>query len=292
MKQTQIVLGLLFPPCQDAAKAIHPTVRAFHHPSSGLETSLAFERLGLFAAGANVRGIPELLGQVSGFVVIVPFVQAQSLRSLPGGLRSFHGDTFERRLHHLEVIAVGSVHGQADGDAVGLRQQAAFDALFRPIRGIRATFFPRQAGPWSLPHPLIARPSPGLLPCHSLAVRPATIAGTRRPAPILESGHGLCCWDRSLWHPTRPTGSRSATQTKSRSCTCGRRPAGDHRQNGACSRAWATRAESWPTVRPRSGTIPSDSSTIPFWGILPLKGYTNSKVIRIGSYALAAVLLC
>ena len=76
MKQTQVILSLLLPPRQDAAEAVHPTVGAFHDPSSGLEARLAFERLGLFATASDMSRVPELLRQVSGFFVVVPFIQA------------------------------------------------------------------------------------------------------------------------------------------------------------------------------------------------------------------------
>ena len=79
MEHGQIVLDLFVPADQDTAKAVHPTVRAFDQRASGLEADVSFERLRLFTSGSNVQRIPEGLAQLSHFVVIVAFIQAQML---------------------------------------------------------------------------------------------------------------------------------------------------------------------------------------------------------------------
>ena len=45
MEQAQIVLDLFVPTDQDTAKAVHPTVRPFHHPSSGQGTKVGGKEL-------------------------------------------------------------------------------------------------------------------------------------------------------------------------------------------------------------------------------------------------------
>ena len=79
MKEPQVVLGLLGPAHEDAAEAVHPTVRAFHDPASGLEARLLLEGLRLFSPRTDMRGEVELLEQVPNFVVVVAFVQTQTL---------------------------------------------------------------------------------------------------------------------------------------------------------------------------------------------------------------------
>ena len=61
MQKVDVVLGELVPADQYAPEAVRPTMRAFHHPTPGFETSLPFDGLGLFAPTADVGGETELL---------------------------------------------------------------------------------------------------------------------------------------------------------------------------------------------------------------------------------------
>ena len=61
MQERQIVVGLLFPADEDAAKAVHPRVRALNDPPSGFVARFLFDGPRLFATGANVSGEAELL---------------------------------------------------------------------------------------------------------------------------------------------------------------------------------------------------------------------------------------
>src|ERR1035438_162663 len=212
MKQTQEILGLLLPPRQNAAEAVHPTVRPFDNPPASLEAGLMLDGLRFLSTGSDMCCVAELIRQFSGFVVIVPLVQAHSLRSLPRRLGTFDRDAFQGRLHHLEVIAVGSLNGQADGHAVRLRQQAALDTVLGTIGGVWPAFFPRPAGPWSWPHPSTAMPNRSLSTCHTPTGQLPKTAGKRPPGPTAGSDHGRCCWDKCSWHSARSIGCMSASQ--------------------------------------------------------------------------------
>src|ERR1035437_7753427 len=109
MKQTHIVLDLLLPPRQDAAEAVHPTVRPLNDPAASLETGLVLYGLRFFAASPDMGRIPELLCQVPSLLVVVSFVQTQALRIPPRRLRPLVRDALQRSLHYLEVIAIGSL---------------------------------------------------------------------------------------------------------------------------------------------------------------------------------------
>ena len=69
MQKRQVVLYFLVPADQHASEAIHPTMRAFHDPPSGLETSILLERLGLFPPRPEVGGEPTLGQQVADLVI-------------------------------------------------------------------------------------------------------------------------------------------------------------------------------------------------------------------------------
>ena len=60
MQKPQIIAHFFIPADQHAPEAIHPTMRAFHHPSPCLETGFLLERLGLFPSGSDVDGEPRV----------------------------------------------------------------------------------------------------------------------------------------------------------------------------------------------------------------------------------------
>src|SRR3990172_12004688 len=110
MKQTEVIRGLLLPPREDAAEAVHPTVCPFHHPPACPEGGLSLDGLGFLAASPDMRGVTKLIRQCSGFLVVVPLVQAHALWAVPRWRRTLDRDAFQGRLHHLEVVAIGSVN--------------------------------------------------------------------------------------------------------------------------------------------------------------------------------------
>lgn len=118
MEQSQIVLNLFVPADKYSAKAIHPTVRALHHPTSGLVANMAFEGLRLFLSRTNMQGVAKFLAQFPDFVVVIPFIQAEILPLLFGWLWSDNWDTFQRPTGHLEIIAVSSFDSETDRESM------------------------------------------------------------------------------------------------------------------------------------------------------------------------------
>src|SRR6266542_2208679 len=110
MKQRDIVLGLLAPADEDPAEAVHPAMRALHHPTPRLRARLPLERL----------------------------------RLLPP-----RTDAGQRLAAELHVVAVGAVDRQAHRDAVGLDQEAALGTLFGAVGGVFPGLFPPRGVPWS-----------------------------------------------------------------------------------------------------------------------------------------------
>jgi len=54
MKQAQIIFRFLFPPRQNAAEPIHPTMRTFYNPAASLEAGFSLNGLCLFATRTNM----------------------------------------------------------------------------------------------------------------------------------------------------------------------------------------------------------------------------------------------
>src|SRR5215469_1261983 len=224
MQQGDVVLGLLAPTYEDAAKAVHPTVGSLHHPTPRLLPGPTLEGPGLFAARADVGREPELLHDLPYFVEVIAFVQTQPLRFLDAGLGPVGVGRYALQggAGQFHVVAVGPVHGHADGDALGLDQQAALDALLGPIRGVLARLFPPRGAPWSCTRPSTATTSRCLCSRRRSSGRPPTSSGRRRPPPILGSGRGPWTRGRRWWRPGLSTDSRCGGRRGWPPCRSGR----------------------------------------------------------------------
>ncbi len=273
MKQSQIIHRLLLPPRQDAAEAIHPTVRSFHNPASGFEASLSFDGLGFFATSLDVSGVPKLLYQITHRIVIISLVKAHALWLCLRRLWTLDRNTVNRRLNHLAIMSVGAVDRQADRHAGCFSQQAPLNAFFGPIRRVWAGFFPRLAGLWSSHRPLTATTSqfPSV---HRTPQGPwPTVSQRCPPLSIPGIDHEPCCWGRCPSHSTRSIDNRSATQRRWHPYMSDRKFVGDRRRNGAWSYAWATAAQSRSRVHQILDTdcfVYVFSSLISFQGVRAL----------------------
>ena len=72
MEERQVGLPFLVPANEDTPKAIHPTMRALHHPPPRPGARVAFERLGFFPPYSDVGGEAKLLERVPHLRVVVP----------------------------------------------------------------------------------------------------------------------------------------------------------------------------------------------------------------------------
>src|SRR5262245_36857927 len=160
MQKAQIVARFLVPADQDASETIHPTMRAFHYPAPRFETGLLLEGLGFFPACPDVGSAAKLLQEVANFVIVIAFIQAQSVRCLGGRVRPLGGDTCNRLARHFEVIAIRAVDGEPDRHTLPVGENAALGARFPAIGGVLAHLFPPQGGLWLSPRPSPATPSP------------------------------------------------------------------------------------------------------------------------------------
>jgi len=80
VEHRQVGVGAFLPAGEDAAEAVEPGVGALDDPAAGAKAGLVLERLRLFAAGADVRGEAELVGELVHLVVVVALVEAEALR--------------------------------------------------------------------------------------------------------------------------------------------------------------------------------------------------------------------
>ena len=148
MKKGDVVAWRLVPADQNASKAVHPAVSAFHHPAPGFETGFIFDGLSLFAPAANVGREAKLVQSLTHLVEVVALIQTQTLGTLWGGSRALYREAVQRSTRQLHVVAVGPVHRQSHRNTPSFGQQTAFDAGFTPVRGVGTGFSPRPGGTW------------------------------------------------------------------------------------------------------------------------------------------------
>ncbi len=128
-----------FPANEQTAEAVVPGVGALDHPAAGPALDAAEQ--GLLAAAPDVRRDPASPDGCLGVLVVVPFVEAEVLRAARSA-RGAEDHCIERLPHEPLVVDIraGDLGGQRNAAAV--RQDVAFDAAFRPIRGVRAREVP------------------------------------------------------------------------------------------------------------------------------------------------------
>src|SRR5260370_19986101 len=125
MEQGQVILRLFVPPNEQAAKAVHPGMAAFHDPTACFEARLPLDGLGLFSAWANVGGQAECTQDVAHLIIVVALVQTHPLWMLFAWLRTLDHDAFDARAHQFHIVTISSFNRQDNADAKPLREQAS-----------------------------------------------------------------------------------------------------------------------------------------------------------------------
>src|SRR5260370_17019341 len=108
MEQGQVILRLFVPPNEQAAKAVHPGMAAFHDPTACFEARLPLDGLGLFSAWANVGGQAECTQDVAHLIIVVALVQTHPLRMLFAWLRTLHHHPFDCPTPPSPILATAS----------------------------------------------------------------------------------------------------------------------------------------------------------------------------------------
>lgn len=258
MKHCQIVFRNLLPTDQNPAESVHPAMRSLDNPPACFESGLARDGLGFLAASADVRRVSELPHQVPNLLVIIPFIQAKPLRSLPGRSGTCHRNALQGWLHQPHVVPVRALDGQSNRNPGSLTQQASLDAVFGSVRGIGPGFFPRPTAPSSSRHPSTARPSQCPSPRHTRSARSPRVAQRLRPCATVEIADGPwnCCKSRS--RSTRSTDSRYARRTQCHSWPAGLEPGDGPQSKDLVSDVLATTARSVPT--PHRGAATTETA--------------------------------
>ena len=203
MQHRQITVRLLFPSNQQSSAAVDPAMRSLHHPTACGLFGIA---PCFFAPRADMGNEPPQPQGASQPVGVIPLVQTQMLRTFLRRRGADNRDTLKRIRHHLDVRRVCAVNRQPYGNAVGIGEQAPFDAFLATVGGIGAAFFPPRGAPWSSPRPWKATSSRCLSPRHTRGDLPPRADEKRPLSPMLENADGRWSRNKSRWRPRRSTG--------------------------------------------------------------------------------------
>ena len=139
VQETEVVSANSFPAHKQAAEAVVPGVGALHDPPARLALNAAQQRL--LPAASDVRDDPAGSHGRLGVRVVVALVQAEVLGAAWAARRASDHRVEGLADEPLVVdVGAGDLGGQRDTPTVG--QNVAFDAAFRPIRGVGASEVP------------------------------------------------------------------------------------------------------------------------------------------------------
>ena len=249
MEHRDIGIGTLLPADEDSTESVHPAVGSLDDPASCSKSSTPLDALGLFAAGSDVSGESKFADKITDLAVVVAFIEAEPLRRCRCRSRPLDNDVLDRLTRELEVVDVRAGDGEPKGNALRLRQHAAFGAELGPVRWVGPGFFPLRAVLSTSRRPSTASPSRCRQTRRSCAALGSTpfqkpcLRSTRRSAGAPTSS----C--RSPWRSKRSTDSRSAARKGSRSSRSDPERASCGTRAGA-SDVEAVAARSAPTARP------------------------------------------
>ena len=283
MQHSRVVLRFLLPANQDATVSIHPTVCPFSHPAASLEPRGSPDQLRLLAARANMCREPEFLREVTHFVIVIPFVQAQVLRLVPRRPGSSYGNAFDRLPRKLEVVDVRARHGQSHRNTVCLGEQTSLGAGFASIRRVRTGFFPRPTVPWSSLRPCSAKTSSTPSVRRTRSIRLATVSRIPRPGSIPGTVDAPWNSNKYPWRSTHSIGSRFASQKESRPSHLDHLADAGPAREGHGSHAPATTAPQRPKTHPNTAIDSIASLHPPFRASMPESLIDNLRVFEIGS---------
>ena len=211
MKKGDVVAWRLVPADQNASKAVHPAVSAFHHPAPGFETGFIFDGLSLFAPAANVGREAKLVQSLTHLVEVVALIQAQSPwgRSGVGAGRCTGRLSSVARANFMSWRLAPSTASPTGIPRPSVNRLRLTPVLPRSV-GLGPVFPPAQGGLGygSIHAQESSSPDPSIH--HNVPVPPAKAARRPRRRPIPESGDGPWSRSKCSWRPTPSTGNRCA----------------------------------------------------------------------------------
>jgi len=240
MQEPQIIRGFLFPPDQQASRAVGPRVGSFHNPTACSAASSLRNRRTLTPL-RNVGGVFSTTCSATHRLGIIALIRAEMLNFAFRRTGAVHRNALQSFVDQFLIMHIRAGDGDSDGHAATVRQHGPLDTQLATIRWVFPGFFPHPAVPWSSPRPNFATAS--RFPCsrRTLPERDARVFRTRRVQPIPENRRGPRCPNR-IALASLSTDNQSAERTESRSRRFVMANAGDRPCNFVCKLGAAVRS--------------------------------------------------
>ena len=148
MKKSQVVLSLLLPADQQAARAIEPRMGAFDDPSTSTSTRMQDFVLFFLSTATQMWHVAMFLDDLQADRIVIASIQAQMLRLFFIRRWSGNDDAFQGGAKQLHVMAVGSINDESQRNPRSISQQAPFDSPLAAICGIFAGRGVSERGGW------------------------------------------------------------------------------------------------------------------------------------------------
>src|SRR5215207_5826524 len=133
MQKPDVVFWFLLPTDQNPTEPIHPTMGAFHHPTSGSDTRFPFEVSGFFTPRADMRRKAKSGQDIADFLIIITLVQTEPLRMLGGRLGTCSHQMLKRLTHHFHIMPICPIDRQPYRDPMPFGHHTALDPAFAPV---------------------------------------------------------------------------------------------------------------------------------------------------------------
>jgi hypothetical protein len=136
LNEGEVIFGGTLPPDPQRAKVVVPAIGSFNDPAPRLFAADGAGESGL-SPTPNVRPDAASASLAFGLVIVIPFVQAEVLRT-SGPARRTQWNRVERPADHVHVVDVGPRKRHRQRDALTVGQDMAFCAEFCAIGRIGA----------------------------------------------------------------------------------------------------------------------------------------------------------
>jgi len=225
MDERQIILRLLVPAHQQAARAVGPTMGALHDPATC--SPAAMQELLFVASPAHVFLVAAAANNLEHGLAGVTLIETKMLRAPASRTRSANRNAAECGGEKFLIVNIGTGDCHRDRHSAAVGEHRSFDAELTAIGRIFAGFFPRPAALWSLRRRHSATAKRFLCGDHTRADTLSRVAETRHWKSTLESSDALCSKHRST-AAVPSTGSPCGARRRChRQCAATRRAA-DH----------------------------------------------------------------
>ena len=172
MDECEVIRGFLFPPHEQASRAVGPAMRSLDDPPSLALAFVAGSRLAV--TRRHMKTVSTTCDESFNRRATISFVQAEVLPAASWRTRTGHWDGVQSFGSQFLVMSVRAGDRDAQGHAPTIGEHRTLDAQFATIGRVFACLFPPRGAPWSSLRRCFANPTGCLSTRRTPGARPAT----------------------------------------------------------------------------------------------------------------------